>query len=306
MNSIKYDIDFVLPWVNPNDNVWIQLYTKYSIKNKRDVRVNGSRWRDWGLLRYVFRGIGKYMPWIRNVYLILASESQYEGWMNKDNIKVIYHKDIIPKPLLPVFNSCTIEMFLHNIPGLSEHFLYSNDDIYITDYCDPSDFFTDGLPNIKMRTLPYSQANNMFRHQCANSQDLVRTDGQTSERLGYIYKNFHSISPLLKSVCKKIHTDNELAIYNSISQFREAKNINQYVYLYYMYFNNMYADKIWNFRYTSFSDNTQEKIFEFIKNRKQQVLCINDAGYKGKLTYTKLLFKSAFQNILPGKSKYEN
>lgn len=299
------NIDFVLPWVNPKDNKWVQLYTKYSIKNNRDVRANGSRWRDWELLRYVFRGIDKYMPWIRNVYLILASESQYEGWMNKDNIKIIYHKDIIPQCLLPTFNSCTIEMFLHNIPGLSEHFIYSNDDIFITNYCYPEDFFTNGLPNIMMRKMPYSEANNMFRHQCANSQDLVRTDNTTSVKLGYIYKNYHSVCPLLKSVCKKIHIDNEIKIYNSISQFREAKNINQYVYSYYMYFNNMYTDKLWDCKYTSFSDNTQEEIYKMIKNQSQKILCINDAGYKGKLTYTKLLFKSAFQYIFPNKSKYE-
>ena len=300
----NYTIDFVLPWVNPNDNKWAKQYVEYSVINNRSVRITGSRWRDWELLNYIFRGIEKYMPWINNVYLILSSESQLESWMNINKIKVIYHKDIIPKPLLPTFNSCTIEIFLHNIKGLSEHFIYSNDDIYITNYCTPDDFFTNGLPNISLKKMPFSTEHNMFRNQCANSQDLVSNEITSAQR-GFIYKNYHSVVPMLKSVCKKVHIDNEIKIYNSISQFREKKNINQYVYMYYMYFNNMYNNKNWDCRYTSFSDNTQEEIFSFIHHQKQKVLCINDAGYKGNINYTKLLFKSAFQSILPEKSKFE-
>ena len=271
----------------------------------RNININGCRWRDWGLLKYLFRSIAYNLPWINNIYLILAYESQLEPWMNTDKIKIVYHKDIIPEYILPVFNSCTIEMFLHNIPGLSEHFIYSNDDVYFTDKCSPEDFFINGLPNITMRTLPFNKKQNMFRNQCANSQDLVRTDNHTSQELGFIYKNYHSVTPMLKSVCEYIHSKYEIPIYNSLSKFREAKNINQYVYMYYMYFMNMYNNVHLDSRYTSFSDNTQNEIFDFIKNKRQKVLCINDAGYKGKPTYTKLLFKSAFQYIFPKICKYE-
>ena len=52
----------------------------------------------------------------------------------------------MPKECLPTFNSCAIELHMHKIEGLSEHFVYFNDDIIINSHIDPDYFFRDGLP----------------------------------------------------------------------------------------------------------------------------------------------------------------
>lgn len=46
-------------------------------------------------------------------------------------IKYVFHDQFIPKKYLPTFSSTVIETFLHYIPGLSENFIYMNDDVYI-------------------------------------------------------------------------------------------------------------------------------------------------------------------------------
>src|SRR5574344_1782172 len=130
-------IDFVFPYVNCNDPVWLEQYKE----NNKNIIFNPLRFRAWGLLKYVFRGIDKFMPWINNVYMIVSSDSQIPAWINKENVKIITHKQIIPKEFLPTFNSTTIEMFLKNIPNLSEKFIYSNDDLYFINKLDKSDFF---------------------------------------------------------------------------------------------------------------------------------------------------------------------
>jgi hypothetical protein len=53
----------------------------------------------------------------------------------------VKHEDYIPKEYLPTFNANTIELNFHRIKELSEHFVYFNDDTFITNYMNESDFF---------------------------------------------------------------------------------------------------------------------------------------------------------------------
>ncbi len=46
---------------------------------------------------------------------------------------IITHKDIIPEIYLPTFNSLCIELYLYNIPNLSNNFIYFNDDMIVLD-----------------------------------------------------------------------------------------------------------------------------------------------------------------------------
>ena len=56
-------------------------------------------------------------------------------------MRISYHQKY-----LPTFNSHTIELNFHRIPGLSEQFVYFNDDFLLTGPCAPEDFFRNGLP----------------------------------------------------------------------------------------------------------------------------------------------------------------
>ena len=67
----------------------------------------------------------------------------YPDWLNLDcpKLRFIKHEDYIPKKYLPTFNSHTIELNFNRIKELSERFVYFNDDMFIIDYMEKSDFF---------------------------------------------------------------------------------------------------------------------------------------------------------------------
>jgi hypothetical protein len=143
--STKEKIDFVVTWVDGNDEHWLAERAVY-MSQREDAGNSVIRYRDWGLMRYWFRGIEKFAPWVNNIYFV--TWGHYPEWLNLDHpkLKLIKHTDYIPEEYLPTFNSNVIELNLHRIEELSEQFVLFNDDMFITDYVKTSDFFEKGLP----------------------------------------------------------------------------------------------------------------------------------------------------------------
>src|SRR3546814_855429 len=142
------DIDFVITWVDMNDPKWKQGFASYSgkIDNKKN-EVTEARFRDHGLLRYWFRGVDKFAPWVRNIDFVTCG--QQPEWLDTSHpkLRMVNHEDYIPKQFLPCFNSSLIEIYLHRIPELAEHFVYFNDDFFIINHLPETRFFTNGVPN---------------------------------------------------------------------------------------------------------------------------------------------------------------
>ena len=131
-------MDAVITYVNGLDPVWREEYSR-----ALNIPALDKRFRDWGTLKYLLRGIETYMPFVRNVYLVVSGRTQVPDWAS-ERLKVVTHKDIIPEKFLPTFNSTTIEMFLHRIPGLDERFIYFNDDMFPVAPSSEEDYFRDG------------------------------------------------------------------------------------------------------------------------------------------------------------------
>ncbi|HBT85390.1 MAG TPA: hypothetical protein DEB12_05715 [Porphyromonadaceae bacterium] len=143
------EIDFVVTWVDMNDPKWKADFSKYSKKGIDNTtnEFSEARFRDHGFLKYWFRGIEKFAPWVRKIHFVTSG--QKPEWLNVDHPKLslVNHSDYIPEKFLPVFNSCLIEIYMHKIPDLTEHFVYFNDDFFIINNLSKERFFTNGLPN---------------------------------------------------------------------------------------------------------------------------------------------------------------
>ena len=61
---MKPQIDIVVPWVDGNDTNWQKEKFQYMQANDGDLRI--IRYRDWGLMKYWFRGVEKSLPWINS------------------------------------------------------------------------------------------------------------------------------------------------------------------------------------------------------------------------------------------------
>ncbi len=149
--SIDFPIDAVFTWVDFEDPRWQQQFGR-TIRPTNLVRAaaNESRFNHVNELRYSLRSISEFAPWINHIWLVTAG--QVPGWLDvrNDKISVITHDEIwAGEAGLPSFNSQAIEANLHRIPGLSEHFLYFNDDMLIGRPVAPETFFTpDGKPKV--------------------------------------------------------------------------------------------------------------------------------------------------------------
>lgn len=141
------DIDFVVTWVNMDDPQWQEEFLRYS-SNKGNSRngVSKARFRDYGFLKYWFRGVEKFAPWVRTIHFVTSG--QKPEWLDENNPKIhlVHHRDFIPEEFLPTYNSVVIERYMYRIPGLAEHFVYFNDDFFITRPITPERFFRGGLP----------------------------------------------------------------------------------------------------------------------------------------------------------------
>ena len=142
---MKQTIDFVIIWVDGNDPEWQKERSKYK-ENGGGEDNRSVRFRDTETLKYWFRAVENYAPWVNKIYFV--TWGHVPSWLNTENpkLKVVNHKDFIPAEYLPTFSSHVIELNLHRIKGLSERFVYFNDDTFIINPVRKKDFFRKGLP----------------------------------------------------------------------------------------------------------------------------------------------------------------
>ena len=139
-------IDFVISWVDGNDPQWLEERAKYLGSASKSADTRKRRVRDWNNLHYLFRGIELYAQWVNHIYLV--TPNQTPSWLNTKHpkITVVDQNALFPQELRPTFNNCAIELLLHKIPGLSENFVYLNDDMFIIKETTEEDFFKNGRP----------------------------------------------------------------------------------------------------------------------------------------------------------------
>lgn len=137
-NPGSFPIDVVITWVDTTDEAWIKRYENTLKKPfKRSVRWSPERAPPDTELSLCLKLIRKNVPWVRNVFIL--TQQQDPKCRTKNEI-LIDHSEI---GLGLVFNVLAIEPSLHKIPGLSEHFLYFNDDFYAVRKLTRDLFFTD-------------------------------------------------------------------------------------------------------------------------------------------------------------------
>src|SRR5690606_13050857 len=151
-------VDVVYTWVDSADPAWREAHRRYSQEYEahNPSADNAERYIDREELRYSLRALWLFAPFVRHIYLVTAD--QRPSWLvDHPKLTVVSHREIFPDPsVLPTFNSHAIESCLHRIPGLSEHFLYLNDDVFLGREARPEDFFTlAGLAKVRLSPSQY-------------------------------------------------------------------------------------------------------------------------------------------------------
>jgi hypothetical protein len=284
--------------VDGNDPLWKLDYEKYS-----DVQVMEKRFRDWGTLRYLLRGVEKHMPFVSNVFLVVSHESQVPQWIDKNVVRVVLHKDFIPETLLPTFNCNPIEMHLHNIEGLSEEYIYFNDDLFPVAVSRREDFYRDGKA-----VLGFSRhlfAGGMFKRICRNSDRMARGLLSMPDSFCFLRPQ-HSCQPMFRSVCSKVYDSLKDEILTSMTRTRTAANMNQYLYLDYAFYSGRMISERISCKHFSAAVTSPSRLRRFIRKPYRKFLCINDVRLgEQKFNQMQSAVIKAFEERFPQKSRFE-
>lgn len=149
-----YPIDFVFPWVDGNDPTMKAKHARFADSsqiNNEDV-AGETRFNEVGEIFYCVGSILRFAPWTRKIFIITDEQNpQIDDFVTENfpdattKIEIVDHKAIFKgyEDRLPFCNSNAIETCMFNIPDLSEHFIYMNDDFFLLKPVSPKDFFVD-------------------------------------------------------------------------------------------------------------------------------------------------------------------
>lgn len=291
-------MDVVITYVNGLDPLWKEDYARTV-----GGSVNVKRFRDWGTLRYLLRGIETHMPFVRNVYLVVSRESQVPEWADRSNLKIVLHRDIIPSEHLPVFNGASIEMFLHRIPGLDEEFVYFNDDVFPVRDCSPEHFFKDGRSAASFHRCLFST--NVYKEHCLLSDRLARKVAGLPARLTFIRPQ-HTVMGMFRSLSAELFARAGHEILPKVTHLRVKDNFSFYLFVDYAHYcGKTFRRKISN-RHFSTAVAPVEKVCGFLERPDADFVCINDVNMSEERygRYHDLLLET-FEKVLPSKSRFE-
>lgn len=324
-------IDLVYTWVDGNDKRHIAKRFKFLKKMHvhQPSNHNNNLYVEHNELKYSLRSVEKFANWINKIYII--TDDQVPKWLNTDNqrIKIIDHKDIIPKNALPSFNSNAIECCIKNIPDLSEKFIYNNDDYFFLSKVSPAMFFNDKQIKNYVNKKRYVIINkkrkhiqNIYTNYCKNSIQLLNKHFGNINKFNH--KLMHCTTAYLKSdvleCCKifKHEVDDTINCH-----FRQTQNIN-----FEQLFTGFSVGK-GNGEYIleNADENIFIRIFRFIFNKKvkancfygkmkhirktirkirksdAKLACINDDSNLKERNYQ--IYNNYMQSLFPDKSEFE-
>ncbi|WP_295860728.1 Stealth CR1 domain-containing protein [uncultured Fibrobacter sp.] len=337
------NIDFVVLWVDGADKKWQEEKAKYQyLATGKKVDVSANRYRDWGVMPYWFRAIEKCAPWVRKVHFVTCG--QKPEWLNTDcpKLNCVNHSDYIPAENLPVFNSHPIEIGMHKIEGLSDKFVYFNDDTFLLRPVDPSFFFRNGLP-VQYAALhpivPQGQlANSIVTHVTANAVTIINRHfdsrkqirenwkkwfmpnkvGLKTALLNFLYSrhsafigfgNAHLPVPMLKSTIEEVwKNEPEILGETRKSRFRAITDVSQYVFRYWgLASGNFYPTSLKKLG-RKFNLGVDTSVFRAIENRSHNMICLQDDeefASEDVFNQVKARLIKAFETAFPEKSSFE-
>lgn len=323
-------IDFVLIWVDGNDSGWKKEYMKYAPTAHGDK--NEIRFRDWGNLRYWFRGVEKFAPWVNKVHFVTCGHVPDWLDLNAPKLHFVKHSDYIPTSYLPTFNSHTIELNLHRIEGLSEHFVYFNDDFFLVNDIAEDFYFKGGVPcDMAVLNVPtvsniihILQNNTQCINQHFNKNEVIKKSLFKWLNIKYglfLYRTLalmpwkaftgfydpHLPNAFLKSTFEEVwEKEYDLLDMTCRSRFRENTNVSQYLIRYWQLASSRFYPKNMcknAYCFDLAKDNLRE-ICSTIEEQKKSVVVLND-GNVSDFEYMKNALITAFDKILPDKSSFE-
>ncbi|MFS9437756.1 stealth family protein [Streptococcus sobrinus] len=327
------EIDFVVTWVDGQDPAWLKTKSKYEPATSVTTKESDSenRYRVVNSFRYWFRSVEKYAPWVNKIFFV--TYGHVPDWLDTSHPKLclVRHEDYIPKDYLPTFNSNVIELNLHRISDLSEHFVLFSDDMILNQPLKPDDFFHKGLPRLLAIYRPIV-AQSEFSHIEVNNTRFLNKyflgkpnfKRHLGKYFNYRYGKFnlynflslfysgimgyedaHVGLPSLKStyadVWEKEGTYLDEMCHN---RFRSSQDLNHWAMSYWnIETNRFYPQTIKIGKYVPIAD--KEKIAKIVGQSSYKMVCINDDESSVDFQAENAWIEQVLAEKIPEKSSFE-
>lgn len=213
--NIQGPIDVVFTWVDGRDPQWRarrdEAARAVNAAELHPTSMDDARFEDSEELRYALRSLHQFAGWVRRIFIV--TDQQVPAWLNTDDprIQIVDHSEILDGSR---FNSHAIEAALHRIPGLSEHYLYMNDDTFLGRTVFPEDFYASDTvarffpSDLPIDPGPVGSQELPLMAAAKNGRDLL------AQRFGIQVRSKmrHTVHPQLRSVAQRIEEENPEAV----------------------------------------------------------------------------------------------
>ncbi|WP_029201176.1 Stealth CR1 domain-containing protein [Oribacterium sp. NK2B42] len=332
-------IDIVVPWVDSNDPLWRAEKNKFAQleSNLDSVDARDRRYRDWDTIKYLLRSIDLYMPWVRKVFFI--TWGHIPSWLNKEAEKlvIVNHRDFIPEEYLPTFSANPIELNIHRIEGLSENFIYFNDDLLVLKGLKPTDFFVNGLPRDYAALSPINTATRGSIHDITLTDvEIINSNFKKSDVIEKAWTKWfsplygtnlfrticllpwpyftgflsmHQCNPFLKSTFEEVW-DKEFAIldYTCRHRFRARRDVNQWLMRYWQIVSGKFEPIKPYGKVCSINDTDNGKLKLLLSDKSVKTVVINDnvtVNNEDTIREIKEGISEILEELYPQKSSFE-
>lgn len=324
-------------WVDGSDPAWQSEKSKYQGKIENE-NSSVNRYRDWGLLPYWFRSVEQFAPWVRKIHFVTWGHVPAFLNMDAPKLHLVRHDEFIPAEYLPTFSSHAIEMNLHRIPDLANHFVYFNDDMFLLQPAQPEDFFRDGLPCTYGGEVPMEFVGNIgtwqhaavnglgivnahfpkreavrrngkkYCHKCYRWKDNLRTFLLEKLHPDYFtgFKNLHAPAAYLKSAFEEVwNAEPEKLDSTCRNRFRTCDDVNQWVVLWWQVASGQFSPAVVDNLVESITPDSIDQLCNTIEQQQHRFICLNDPEQFIEFEKLAERLTASFARLLTKKSGFE-
>lgn len=281
--DITFPIDLVYTWVDASDPSWAARRADVTGLTYHSESASAARFLNRNELRYSLRSVHAHAPWIRNVYVV--SDAQRPAWLVEGSgVQVVDHREIFGSPsALPTYNSHAIESQLHHIDGLSEQFLYLNDDMFFGRPITPQTFFlASGLTKAflspsRVPRGPVEEGDTPVDAAAKNNRQLLerrfgRTMSQTFQHAPYALRR--DVLAEIESSFPEEHARTADNRFRSTSDLSITSSLHHYWAL----FSGRAVTATLRYSYTQLAvPDLGERLTRLLHRRDNDTFCLNDA-----------------------------
>jgi hypothetical protein len=285
--DVDFEIDMVFSWVDGSSDEFVRERARrmqsYVVGEGDDSE---ARYRQIDELKYALRSVHLFAPWVRRIFI--ATDSPAPAWLARHpKVTLVRSEEMFADPsVLPTHNSHAVESQLHRIPGLAEHFLYSNDDMFFGRPVRPSLFFSPGgitkfvEATTRIGLGETHPGRSGFENAARVNRALLR------ERFGKVTTRHleHCAAPLRKSVMAELEAEfPEEFRRTAASRFRSATDISVTNSLYHYYALITGRAVVQTDARVKYVETTLRRALpamkRLLKRRDQDMFCLNDGSF---------------------------